>query len=654
MKPPPRPVIRWPGRKPRSAPIPPARDPFVNTPLLRLTPDAKGVERFWISSFNGAFGSLGVCVTERGEARLYPFGSFRHPGFYSAAQTGPDELWLCGNLADMVRLDLKTGKFETFETGAPSALVFAGMAHDAPSGKVCAIAFPPPRTVAMVFDTRARKTVKTEELQTLDHYQRSHVANPDGTYSIQLQCPGLTYATWNPKDDSIALRSILKELETHGAGNLVYRTIQDDGGRAYLPGVGRLDPVTGAGGAGPRPADDTVTWFARDGEWAVGQKAGAAELRRWNLKTGEEKALPAFAGMNHMNTALTAAGKLVSVTKDGTFVRLDARTGELELCRELPTDAVQPADCAIRIDRDRVLGTPFITQRFWETNLRTKKGIDCGAAAPGGGEILQVWNLGGLVYMAAYTGGELMAYDPARPARFPENPRVVAKPPTGMRPVAAADDGRRLYYACSHHYGHLGSVAVRYDTKTGEALYRDNPLPGQQICSLCVDRAANALLCGTTYEADCASAPPATDRTRMAILDADTLAVRQACDGPAGAVETRVIGPLGRGRWLGVCRGAFENGRGARWFVCEPAAWATPEPAALRELSGWGGTIQYAGRAGLFVLRMGDRIELWDMRKPARLKVLGDSPHLCHFFVQGRDLLVWSAWDVFVLEDALA
>lgn len=41
------------------------------------------------------------------------------------------------------------------------------------------------------------------------------------------------------------------------------------------------------------------------------------------------------------------------------------------------------------------------------------------------------------------------------------------------------------------------------------------------------------------------------------------------------------------------------------------------------------------------------------MRKPACLKVLGDSPHLNHFYVQGRDLLIWSAWDVFVLENAL-
>ncbi|MCE9592348.1 MAG: hypothetical protein K8S99_17725 [Planctomycetes bacterium] len=34
-------------------------------------------------------------------------------------------------------------------------------------------------------------------------------------------------------------------------------------------------------------------------------------------------------------------------------------------------------------------------------------------------------------------------------------------------------------------------------------------------------------------------------------------------------------------------------------------------------------------------------------------KVLGDSIEICNYFVQGRDVLMWSAWDVFVLENAI-
>ncbi len=53
------------------------------------------------------------------------------------------------------------------------------------------------------------------------------------------------------------------------------------------------------------------------------------------------------------------------------------------------------------------------------------------------------------------------------------------------------------------------------------------------------------------------------------------------------------------------------------------------------------------------LINRGTRIELWDMRKPICLKVLADSVHLCGFFVQQRDLLVWTAWDVFILENAI-
>lgn len=658
---PPRPIIRWPGRRPRSVAIPPARDPFVNTPLIRLTPDKQGLDRFWISSFNAAFGSLGVCVNELGEARIYPSGSFRHAGFYSAVQTGPDTLWMCGSLDRVVRLDLKTGRLTEFKTGAPAALVFSGMAYNKATGKLFFSAYPAPRVIAVSFDIRSCKTVRQYELETLDHYQRSSYAHADGTHSIELQCPGLTMVRWNPRTESVRLFQLAETIETHGTGNLVYRLITGDDGRLYMPGFGWYNPRFGKIETGPRPEDDTVTWFVRDQKHAYGLKMGTALLRRWNLRThavsdvGEHPG----AGIGFQSINLTRSGRLVSVNKDGFFTRLNAQTGELEISRRLPTNHVQAADCVIRIDRDRLLGTPFITQRFWEANLRTRKGYDCGPAAPGGGEILRVWRLGKRIYMAAYTGGELMEYDPAEHPHFPENPRVVAKPPSGMRPVASADDGRRIFYACSHHYGHLGSILTRYDTRTGVAFYRENPLPDQQIVSLCHEKASNSLLCGTTYEADGASVPTTTHDTRLARLDAETCQVLQTCKGPAGSIGVRLIGPLGRNKWLGTCWGEFPDGTGSRWFEFDATTFRQPDARALQKLEGWTtstwewSTIQYAGKPGYFVCKVGPRVELWDMRQPRRIKVLGDTREICGFFVQPPDVLIWTAWDVFVLENVV-
>jgi hypothetical protein len=136
----------------RTAPIPEGRDPFVNTPLLRLTPGRDGRDRFWISTWNSAVGCLGVCIDETGNYRVYRFRSHRLPGFYSAVQTDDDILWLCGRLSTVVRLDLASGKYDACETGAPDALVFQGMAYDPATGKLVAAAFPPPKTIGFSFD----------------------------------------------------------------------------------------------------------------------------------------------------------------------------------------------------------------------------------------------------------------------------------------------------------------------------------------------------------------------------------------------------------------------------------------------------------------------------------------------------------------------
>ncbi len=658
----PRPRISWPGRKPLSVPIPKARDPFVNTPLLRLTPDKNGLDRFWISSFNGAFGSLGVCVDELGKHKLYPFGSFRFPGFYSAVQTAPDTLWLCPNLACLVRLDLKSGRFQSFETGAPPALVFPGMTFSAKTGKLFFVAFPPPKTVAVSFDINKLRTVRIHELPTLDHYQRSSYAHPDGTHTIQLQCPSLTMARWNPFEESVELP--LKEVAMqgmHGQGDLLYLMVADDDGRLYMPKLGWYDPQTGRIEKGPQPADDTCCWFDRDSTHAYGIKPDGSLLRRWRLKTGETQDIGKYPtlGLSLLNIRLTSSGKLVNVSRTGLFSRLDAKSGALEMTRQLPVDAVQPADCVIRIDNERILGTPFITQRFWEANLRTGKGYDCGPAAPGGGEILRLWRIGGKIYLAAYTGGELMEYDPGRHPNFPENPRVVAKPLAGMRPVASADDGRRIFYACSHAYGNLGSTMTCYDTKTGLASYQDDPLPNQQIISLCFEKKSQSLLAGTTYEADCCSVPAIAKRPLLARLDAATMKPLQTCPAPEGATGARINGPLGANLWFGTCWGNFDNKDGERWFIFDAKSFKTSQVHELRAWAGcpigiWAHQVQYAGKPGLFVIKKSPRIELWDMRKQIRLKTFGNSEHLCHFFVQGRDLLMWTAWDVFVLENALA
>lgn len=640
----------WKGR-PRLAPIPKSRDPFINAPLISVGPGPDGVARYWISTWNAHSGCLAALVTRDGRHRLYRFPPAL-PGFYSAVIEGPDTLWLCGFLSHIVRLSLATGSYETFETGAPRDLVFQGMRLDPVTGKL----FVSTIGNALSFDTRTRRTVKLHAACTTLRYSRFSFPNGDGSYSFVIQCPDEGILRWDPRDETTETLVIRKHMDTEQiAGGTSYRLIEVEG-RWYIPNAGWYDPARRVvDPAGPRPARE-ATWFGRRDHLAYGwniESGWDSSIVTWDLRSGVVAPVCVMPEAG-MSVALDPDDALVAVTLYGDFLRCHARTGALEVARRLPADSIGHVDCLRRIDRDRVLGTPFITQRFWEADLRTRRGRDCGRATSGVGEVLQTWSLRGRIYMASYTRGELVEYDPRAPARYPENPRVVARPHDAMRPVAATDDGRRLFYACSAPYGRLGSTVVRYDTATGESRCAVNPLPDQQIHSLWYDRAGRALLAGSTNAADCNSCPPSSDRCYFARLDPETLAVRDTFEAPPGASGCQILGPMGSGRWL--CRVVGKTAAGAwfaRFFVVARDAFRLPPPEADLTIPDCY-AILYAGRPGLFVLLRDAGVELWDVRARACRRRLYRDPKLYRMWVQDASVLFVNDRSIGVLDDCLA
>lgn len=604
--------------------IPACRDPFINTPLLALSPDRDGVGRFWISTWNSTTGCIGALVDENGSSRLYRFYEPKHPGFYSAVQGDEDTLWLCGDLSRVVRLSLATGAYESFSTGAPAALVFQGMAIDPATGKLFVAAYPqtPAGPTAVSFDTHSRTTVRIHPGVASDYYLRGSFANGDGTFTLILECPGTTLLRWDPRTEVLQPCRVQEPPPASAAppDGTVHRLIQDDRGRAYLPGLGWFDPSRRGGtAAGPRPATE-MTWFARHGGCAYGarSKDGDITLGVWDMRSGAVRETGRVPNGTVHGLNVTPSGRVVAVSVYGEFLRLDGDSGRLECSRRLPAASIQHVDCLRRIGPTRLLGTPFITQRFWEVDLENGKGVDCGRAAPGMGEVLQTWYVNGRVYMAEYGGGRLVEYDPAEHPHFPENPRTVANPPESMRPIAAADDGRCLFYSCSAHYGHLGSTVTRYDTTTGSSLSVVNPLPGERIVSLRYDAQTVSLLAGTSYEADCRSCPPTSQNCHLARLASSDLRVQEQIEAPSGTVAATLRGPLGDGCWLCQCSGriawgsdvvvsllvALESSPALRLDLA--TAWTLP--------TGWQG-VEYAGVPGLFVVHAGAQLELWDFRQ---------------------------------------
>lgn len=646
----------WKG-KPQRVSVPKTRDPFINSCMTRLAPDASGLERFFISTYNSNGGSIAACINEAGEHRLYHFNKPVYPGFYGVAPEDPDTLWLCGTIDRVGRFDLRSGKIEMFQTGAPSALVFQGLVYDPPTGKLLATAFPPPNTTGFIFDTRLRKPVKTFQTpREFGGYMRLSMPNADGTWTILMHMPGWHLHIWDPRTDKIETITIKETYAPHDTAATTYMLIRDDAGRIYFPDLGWYDLTRRAFASdGPRPQSER-TWFGRHGQtaWGLSVQGGTATIARWDMQTGKVHSLATIPDCPSQAVNLTGSGKIVAVNLYGEFFRFDGQTGALECTRRLDATGVGHIDTLCLIDDRRLLGTPFITQRFWEADLKTGRGEDMGRAAPNFGEIMQIKKVGSKVYMAAYADGELTEYDPALPARFPENPRVVADPPLGMRPVAIDSDGRNVFYSSSLEYGRLGSVVTRYDVRTGVSAYGMNPLGDQQINSLFCEKKTNSLIVATTVHADCQSAPATTNRACIARLDATTFEPLERIDAPAGTEYTSVLGLLSPGVWVACWSYPWWSQKW--WFALKSGAMAAPteadqRPWPMEKLSG----VAYAGVPGKFVISTPEHLGVWDLAKGKLLRVLPSHGQLMRkIFVQDKSVMFHTSHEVWVLRDALA
>jgi hypothetical protein len=404
---------------------------------------------------------------------------------------------------------------------------------------------------AFSYDRLAGRPARVYPNLCQDRYARCSIPNGDGTWTLFVTVPGLSAIHWDPVREEATATRLLPALDAHGR-RAVYSVIRNDAGHAFVPGCGWYDPrARRVVATSPAPARD-FDWCQRQGDeaWGYTREDGGLLVARWHLPSGDvtDVARLTEAAELHLDPA---TGEIALITTAGEFRRHDLATGALRLARRLPVTGIQHIDRVQRLDRDRLLGTPFITQRFWEVNLATGQGYDCGRAAPGGGEILHTWRLGGKVFMASYASGALVEYDPAEHPHYPENPRVVAAPAHAMRPVGGADDGGSvLWYACSRPYGLLGGVLVRYDTTTGATRLAEDPLGPRQVMALGWDADRRRLLAGSSFHADCQSATPQEQTCCFAVFDGESLAVRGQLAAPAGVTYAAIVARLADGRWL--------------------------------------------------------------------------------------------------------
>lgn len=164
--------------------IPVTLNPIVNTPLFYVGQDESGKERYWTSTYNSSVGTTGVLLDKSGNYKLYHF-SQDYPGFYSICAESSSVLWLCGTMDKIVRLDLNTGFWQAFDTGAEKRLVFQGMAFDGSTGKLLVA----DQVFILVFDTVRRTTVKIVKDFNTDSYMRYCFKSGDGIWNIVMESP---------------------------------------------------------------------------------------------------------------------------------------------------------------------------------------------------------------------------------------------------------------------------------------------------------------------------------------------------------------------------------------------------------------------------------------------------------------------------------
>jgi hypothetical protein len=643
----------------RQVPIPATRDPFINAQPTPAGFDREtGEERFWASTWNANSGCTAVLFTPTGRNRVYRFDPERAQyGFYGAAYAGDDVLWLSGWLDEIVRLDLATGETTAYATGLPHDLSASGMAYDPKTGKLfsetyCQDDF---KRKAFSFDTRTGTVARTfEDLPLQNNQLRYGLANPDGTFTFASVIPDVELFTWDPADDSVEV--VLENhhpagSQQHDACVLVARP----DGAVYVPYRGWFDPRRKTFVEG-RTAPREATWFAlRDGV-AYGAEqtdSGNSVLLRWDVTTGASRTVAEIPDSTSYSFRMSRNGRIVCVNFYGYFYRVDPETSAIEASLKLDTDSVGRIDCLRRVDRRRLLCTPFITQRFYEIDLETGVGTDLGRATAGIGEVMETCELDGTIYMASYTKGQLVAYDPSAHVHFPENPRVVVHPPkTAMRPVGICTGDGTIFYNCTHVYGSRGSLLVRHAPARGTTRFQDDPVPDHAVRSLAYDEATRTLIAGTSYAADCNSCPPKDTTALLVRIDPETLGVLATYRGADHVYEYVLLGRLTETEYL--FRADFDDGH-AEWVALDGGTFAV-RPVARPDFAGGAGVkVQAAGGAapGRFVVENAGSIELWDLAVGAKVRTICEETGYARLYIQDGSLYFVYRKHIRILEDCL-
>ena len=196
-------------------------------------------------------------------------------------------------------------------------------------------------------------------------------------------------------------------------------------------------------------------------------------------------------------------GRLLAASKDGKLLGVRGQDyfvinpGDTTLTLvPIPGEVMPRRTHFLKCDPEgRVWGGPTFGQTLFYLDPATKVANNTGQVCDGGGEVYDVTFWKGKTYAAAYSGGDIVEYDPAQPWdqwNF-KNPRPVATVrgegfirPTGG--ISTLEDGR-LVSGWMAAYGTYGGLIAITDPTTGASEFIKNPLGEQAISGVGSDGA---------------------------------------------------------------------------------------------------------------------------------------------------------------------
>src|SRR5439155_11442319 len=144
--------------------------------------------------------------------------------------------------------------------------------------------------------------------------------------------------------------------------------------------------------------------------------------------------------------------------------------------------------------RGRLWGGPTFGQTLFWLDTSTKEFFNTPVVCNAGGEVYDVTFLDGKVYAVAYSGGDIIEYNPDQPwdQLSNKNPRTIAHLADRgyIRPVAGVVVGpsqKKLYSGWMAKYGTYGGAIAVTDPADGKTELIENPLGQQAIAGLAVD-----------------------------------------------------------------------------------------------------------------------------------------------------------------------